>query len=130
VNFKGELADGTTMDRGTPAPALVSPGVAMARVLELGTGVRHGCAIPLDQGLICWGDNDWAQLGTGDRASSVYPVQMLSAPMTPLANMVDLGVGALFTCALDAGGALWCTGSLRGTPLDHGWYAGRIAGPL
>ena len=54
---------------------------------------------------LCWGDNEYGQLGTGDRDPRGSP--------TPVAGghaFVDVRVGGLHACGLEADGEVWCWG--------------------
>jgi len=69
-------------------------------------GERHSCGVRADRSAWCWGDNASGQLGTGDLASSLVPVQV--AGVAELSSVAP-GWGQ-FSCALSSGGAVWCWG--------------------
>lgn len=69
-NFYGQLGDGTTTARLTPAGVTgLASGVA-----ALAAGVAHTCAVTTAEGAKCWGLNDEGQLGNGEASYSVRPV--------------------------------------------------------
>ena len=67
ANDKGQLGDGTTIDR--PAPVSV-PG--LTDIIAVSTGRGHTCAATRNRGLRCWGDNGDAQV-TGSAPTEPAP---------------------------------------------------------
>lgn len=72
-NYFGELGDGTTTSRYTPAPV-----TGITDVTALSGGYDHVCAILPDGTARCWGRNREGQLGIGS------DVPYASAPIAPL----------------------------------------------
>jgi len=74
-NYFGQLGDGTTEQRYTPAPVQ-----GLGKVSFLSGGYNHVCAILPDHTARCFGDNRFGQLGSGseDRYSAepVSPFRM------------------------------------------------------
>ncbi len=83
-------------------------------VEQLAAGESHTCALLDDERTRCWGDAAAGQLGAGDfslhecegRPCSRQPVDVLG-----LQGAVELSLGALHSCALNAAGELRCWGS-------------------
>jgi len=71
-NDHGQLGDGTTTDRGTMAPVVGLPGPA----LHITAGEAHACAVLQARTLWCWGANGAGELGVGDTADRLQPVQV------------------------------------------------------
>lgn len=60
-NDKGQVGDGTTGIRITPVDVIGLTGGMTA----IATGWLHTCAITESGGILCWGENDFGQLGDG-----------------------------------------------------------------
>jgi alpha-tubulin suppressor-like RCC1 family protein len=63
-------------------------------VRGLALGGSHSCAL-LDGSVQCWGDNSFGQLGDGTTVDRATPVLVHD-----LANPLQIGLGALYSCAL------------------------------
>jgi alpha-tubulin suppressor-like RCC1 family protein len=95
-NERGQLGDGTTTARGTPAPVAVLTGI-----VELTAGDSHFCARSGAGAVSCWGDNEWLQTGQTTRGIVTQPQPVvLSGPAS------GITAGAAHTCALVAGQSL------------------------
>ncbi|MCB1555305.1 MAG: hypothetical protein KDJ14_16010 [Xanthomonadales bacterium] len=101
ANERGQLGDGSTVDRSTPVD-----------VVGLGSGVRavalggeHSCALLNSGGVRCWGSNDNFQLGNDSGAQS-----NTSIAVTGLSGATALALGRSHSCALLAGGRVACWG--------------------
>lgn len=101
-NASGELGDGTTTDRPTPVDVIGLP----APVVALGAGNGHTCAVTQVGALLCWGANDYGQLGNGSTTQGMTPVAV--AGMS--SGVVAVAAGDLHTCALSATGSVSCWG--------------------
>jgi alpha-tubulin suppressor-like RCC1 family protein len=75
-NAFGQLGDGTTVDRSTPAPVVgLSSGVT-----DLATGGFHACVLTRSGGVKCWGGNFYGQVGDGQNQAG-GPNQDTSVPV-------------------------------------------------
>jgi len=81
-----------------PSDCLVSPITA---------GSQHSCAIGDDGTPWCWGDGGEGRLGDG---STAYHDVLQPAPVLNLVDAVVVSAGSHHTCALKAGGTVWCWG--------------------
>jgi alpha-tubulin suppressor-like RCC1 family protein len=63
AHHRGQLGDGTLVDRSTPVEVLIPHS---ERVVELATGEEHTCARMLSGRVYCWGSNHLAQLALRD----------------------------------------------------------------
>jgi alpha-tubulin suppressor-like RCC1 family protein/N-acetylmuramoyl-L-alanine amidase len=117
-NSYGQLGDGTTTGRSTPADVtgLTSGVTAVA------AGGRHTCALTTAGGLKCWGFNGERQLGDGTTTDRWTPVNVTGLT----SGVAAVAAGAAHTCALTTTGGLKCWGSNGegqlgdGTTTSHG----------
>ena len=101
-NNYGQLGDGTTTDRLTPVEV---SGLA-EDVQSIEAGAEHTCALTSSGGVMCWGRNDYGQLGDGTTTDRLTPVEV-----NGLAEDVQsIEAGAEYTCALTASGDTMCWG--------------------
>lgn len=102
-NNAGQLGDGTTASRGTPAR--VSSNGVRFRTLALGS--VHACGIGTDGNTYCWGANLWGQLaiGRGDKELHPYPTRITGNP-----GLTSITARGEMTCGLTSAGAAYCWG--------------------
>ena len=102
LNTDGQVGDGTTVNRQTPVElaALGKTGVTVS------PGWFHTCALKSDDTVWCWGDNEFGQLGTGTAIDSTTPVATVSLGPT----VQEIISGGYHSCAIKAGGSVWCWG--------------------
>jgi alpha-tubulin suppressor-like RCC1 family protein len=116
----GQLGDGNGVDSSTPAKPLGNATevvVSYANKDYGGENYAHVCAITKANTVMCWGDNQWSQLGhaqntMGDKSKCCTdywnnaPLQATIGAITP--KHLALSYGA--TCILDTNGAVTCFG--------------------
>ncbi len=106
ANGDGQLGDGTTKDRPTPA-AVLAGATALGAIDTLVAGAAHACARLTDGGLRCWGRGTDGQLGVGTTMSAALPL----TPTLGNGAAARLAAGAAHTCAVDDNvGGVWCWG--------------------
>ncbi len=77
---------------------------------------QNGCAVHQDGRLLCWGQNASQQLGRSDPLSTDAQL-VAGADGVPFDDVTDVGVWNDRTCAVRAGGELWCWGlDFEGSP--------------
>jgi alpha-tubulin suppressor-like RCC1 family protein len=124
----GQLGDGATADRATPAPVAMLDGQSTPdRVVAVAAGLAHTCAQLADGGLRCWGRGGDGQLGDGSGATSTVPVvaSLAASAGGAVPGAADVTAGSAHSCALDGDGQIWCWG--RG---DAGQLGGALAAVL
>jgi alpha-tubulin suppressor-like RCC1 family protein len=87
----------------------------------LSVGTSHACAVTADKRAVCWGDNQFGQLGNGSTENSNVPVRVARLDETKAVSC-----GGHHCCALAVNGSLSCWGHFNGVPKDlalDGYYA-------
>lgn len=100
----GELDAGADAG-GEPDSGVVIPG----DVAAIGTGFNSTCALKQDGAVLCWGNNDFGQLGTGTSDAELTPVPV-GGDMGDITDGTALAVGGRHACALRASGVAVCWG--------------------
>jgi alpha-tubulin suppressor-like RCC1 family protein len=117
-NNRGQLGDGTGTDRTTPVDVLGFPdgaAVVSAGGGEL-LGGGHTCGVTALGGAVCWGRNEYGQLGDGTTADSVSPVAVVGLT----AGVADVHGGRWHSCALTISGGAKCWGWNGGGTVGDG----------
>ncbi len=113
LNQDGQLGDGSTTSRSTPAA--VAGGHSFAAITA---GLRHTCALATDGAAWCWGDNTLGELGDGTNTASPTPVAVAGE-----LAFASLKAGELSTCGVTSDGAAWCWGDNEYGQLGDGSFA-------
>jgi len=117
-NYDGELGNGSynsTPPYGIPEPAAVPnlPGITV-----IDSGGASTCALHVSGGLLCWGDDNFGELGDGTNHTSASPVSVLS-----YTGYKALALGETHACALAADGTAQCWGNNSDGELGNGTNA-------
>ena len=99
-NQKGQLGDGTLLDRTTPT--VIGSSKIWKKVVA---GEYHAIGLQTDGTLWAWGLNLNGQLGTGNSADSNVPIAVGSDT-----DWVDIAAGAYHSAAVKSDGTVWTWG--------------------
>lgn len=109
-NDRGQLGDGTTHSRGTPAPVS-----GLERVRALAAGEGHALALLEDGRLLGWGANGSGQVGDGSTLDRLTP-----AEVEGLRDVVALAAGSAHSLAVTRDGRVHGWGSNSAGQLGDG----------
>ncbi len=120
-NHVGQLGDGSTLQRTTPAAvAVLTDGV-----VRIAAGSYHTCALRNTGALFCWGYNADRQIGDGTTMNRLQPV----AASNVGGAIRDLAVGGEASCTVLADGEGECWGNNAYGHLGNGSTASPLAVP-
>ena len=74
--------------------------------IDASQGPTHACAVLSSGDVICWGQNQQGQLGTGETTDSATPLRVEG-----ITDAIQVSVGFRFSCALRQNGSVSCWGS-------------------
>lgn len=118
-NSHGQLGNGDTTSQNTPY--LLGSGI----VLSVSTSGDHTCAIITavvsidNNSLVCWGNNEYGQLGTGSAGGYESEPSLLSG----ISNVTAVTTGVDYTCATTTGSKVYCWGANLSGQLGVGYYS-------
>ncbi|NBT26149.1 MAG: RCC1 repeat-containing protein [Actinobacteria bacterium] len=112
-NDKGQLGDGTTINRSTPTTVNISavpvvvptPSVEKAAFSSLAAGGYHTCGLTSAGAAYCWGANSSGELGDGTTTNRASPVAVTGGK-----TFASIVAGTRHTCGLTSAGAAYCWG--------------------
>jgi alpha-tubulin suppressor-like RCC1 family protein len=109
-NSTGELGDGTTITRGSPAAVTGLTDAVSISAGGIGGGegtydLARTCALKADGSVACWGDK-----GFDNNGNAPIQNQLTPAIVAGLTNTAALSAGGQHNCALKTDGAIACWG--------------------
>jgi alpha-tubulin suppressor-like RCC1 family protein len=105
-NSSGQLGTALDLDE-VFSPVRVAGGVPLT---QIDAGAAHTCAVTEVGGIVCWGDNQFGQVGDGTTEDRFRPVTVVAS-----GSFAQISAGGAHTCALDIQGRASCWGRN-----DHG----------
>lgn len=115
--LNGQLGIGTETTTDSPVPV----SALNAKVRAIATGPRHACALTDEGEVLCWGDNEFGQLGDGSEANSALPVRV--SGLGP--GVLAIAAGYYYSCALTAARGVKCWGRNDSGQLGDGTFESR-----
>ena len=111
-NEFGQLGDGTTQNRYAP----VQVESLSSDVIALVASEMDTCALTNVGKVLCWGNNEYGQLGDGTQTDSLTPVMVKDLP----GKVIALAPGDMHNCALIDDGGVVCWGENYWGQLGNG----------
>lgn len=101
--------------QGASVANAFQPGAAGGHPQQMiAIGNAHVCAVQADGTVLCWGANQWGQLGNGTTTDASTPVQVhtqsADGGQALLDDVVGITAGFYHSCAVRASGQVWCWG--------------------
>ena len=115
MNWQGQLGNGTNANFSA-SPTRVS---GLTGAVQVTAGWSHTCALLRSGSVLCWGDNSFGQLGTGDGVEHDVP-----APVATLPPATQLAAPQYGTCARLATGHVDCWGDDEFGEVGDGFVTG------
>ncbi len=78
-------------------------------IIKMAIGKEHSCFLLDSKSVECFGNNASGQLGDGKEASRLHP-RPIETKVPELENIIDIGAGDNFSCALTGDGNIYCWG--------------------
>ncbi len=119
----GRLGSGAAAGGPTPTQVLGVGGTGFLRnVAHVSAGKAHTCAVTNNGRVLCWGSDQFGQLGNGGAsASSSTPVQVAGVGGAGfLQNAIQISAGDSHNCAVTSAGSAFCWGLGSGGALGNG----------
>jgi alpha-tubulin suppressor-like RCC1 family protein len=115
-NGSGELGNGVTATSQITPTTVV--GLGGTDTVQISTGSSgHTCALKSDGAVLCWGNNQFGQLGDGVTATS----KLTPTPVVGLGtDTVQISAGFNHTCALKKSGSMLCWGENTNGQIGNG----------
>ena len=111
-NASAQLGTGHYSNTNVPTSVYgLSSGISTISV-----GTNHTCALTNGGGVLCWGANNYGQLGTGDTSSRNVPTSVSGLD----SGVNAISAGTYHTCAAKASGAVFCWGYNSSGQLGNG----------
>jgi alpha-tubulin suppressor-like RCC1 family protein len=122
-NANGQLGDGTTVSRLSPAQVSgFGPG---SGIVAIAAGSAFSLAVKSDGTVWSWGSNSNGQLGDGTTNSRLTPVQVTGVPAA--SGVTDIAAGSSYAIALKSDGTVLAWGANSNGQLGDGTTTQKLA---
>ncbi len=91
------------------APPALADLPPLTGVAQVSASKTHTCAVTMAGAVLCWGKNDYGQLGDGTRQRRILPTQVTGLE----SGVMAVTAGNSHSCALTTVGAVLCWGRNR-----------------
>ncbi len=112
----GQLGDGNTETMNSSAVKVDFP--AGRTAIAIDAGMMHTCAILDDNSAMCWGDNEYGQIGDNTTTDRLTPTNVTFPGGIGVAT---ISAGRVHTCAIVMNGSVYCWGAHEIGQLGNGW---------
>ena len=131
LNTNNQLGDGTIVQKTFPVQVLSAAGTGLASITQIACGASYTVFLTSTNTVYAVGLNTSGQLGNGTVTSSTtgtYPVQVLSASATGLANITQIECGSAHTAFLTTTNTAYTVGLNTNGQLGNGTTTTTVAG--
>ena len=110
-NLRGNLGDGTTVDKSTPVEVHTSAADSdpLTGITAISAGSQHTCALTTTNTVKCWGANSFNQLGDNTITQRTTPVDALNADGSNLSDVTAISAAG-HSCGLTSTNSVKCWG--------------------
>ena len=120
-NGSGQLGDGTNTSALEPVAVKTTGALAGRTVTQIWVGNNSACALTGTNGVLCWGDNFWGQLGTGDNVPVNEPTPIVTSGALAGQTVTTFSTGGFWSpCVVLATGGAACWGAGNRGTLGNG----------
>jgi len=119
IGSSGQLGSGTMDSHVTPSSVL---GLPPGSVAAMAVGGSHTCVITSSGGVMCWGSNQFGQLGDGSKTTRLSPIEVANLS----SGVVALCAGGNHTCAIKDPDLALCWGHGEDGKLGDGTGQDRL----
>lgn len=112
MNSYGQLGNGTFQNSSAP----VNVSNLESGVIDISAGTVHMCAISINEGVLCWGANNYGELGDGTYLTKPSPSNVSGLR----SDVVSISAGSAYVCGLLNSGEVKCWGFNGTCQLGYG----------
>ncbi|MFP5224634.1 MAG: RCC1 repeat-containing protein [Actinomycetota bacterium] len=118
-NDSGQLGDDTTTDQNFFTPV---KGLSVLQPEVISGGLRHTCLLTTTRSVMCWGNNEFGQLGDGTAVAKKRATQVVG-----LESVTSIFAGATHSCAVTSANNVRCWGDNSSGQIGDGTTADKLA---